>query len=255
VSVTALGIGYDFNEDLMSQIAMSGGGSYGYLKDASALAAVIRRDLQQAGTLVARDVHLEVRLPDGVELREVLGRPFARQGGTVSVTLPDFSARQVEKLVMHLSAASPARDGQAIDVGDFALAYRDVLADRVADQKLKLAAVVTLDRSLADARRDRDALVVATRARASVNYKRAAEAVQHGRFDEARRAVEENKAMFFEAEEVAGGDALAADKAENTQAYGLIQAAPAAAPAMRLDAVKSMKVQSQRAAGQGASVY
>src|SRR5207245_2805410 len=72
VSVTSLGVGYDFNEDLMTQLAQVGGGSYAYLKDSAALASIIQRDLQQAGTLVARDVRLNVRLPNGVVLREVL---------------------------------------------------------------------------------------------------------------------------------------------------------------------------------------
>ncbi|MBK7862843.1 MAG: VWA domain-containing protein [Archangiaceae bacterium] len=254
VSVTALGIGYDFNEDLMSQLAMVGGGSYGYLRDSAALAAVIQRDLQQAGTLVARDVKLSVRLPQGVQLGEVLGRPFTRSGDAVTVSLPDFSARQVEKLVVRLSASAPAKEGATLDVADFSLDYQDVLATHAADSKLKLAAMVTMDRSLADARRDQQAVVVATRARASKNYQRAAEAMSEGRYEEAKKAVEENKALFFEAERVAGADAVAADRDQNAQAFGLIQAAPTSAP-RRLDAVKSMKVQSQRAAGAGDSLY
>ena len=254
ISVTALGIGYDFNEDLMTQIAMVGGGSYGYLKDSAALSAIIQRDLQQAGTLVARDVRLNVRMPAGVTFHEVLGRPFTRSGDVVTVTLPDFSARQVEKLVVRLAAAAPAKDGLTVDVGDFSLDYQDVLAYRAADSKLKLAAMVTTDRTLADARRDRDAVVVATRAQASVNYRKAAEAVARGQYEEAKRSVEQNKQLFFEAREVAGEAAVAADEAENVQTYGLIQAAPRA-PAAQMDAVKSMKVQSQRAAGAGDSLY
>jgi Ca-activated chloride channel family protein len=254
VSVTALGIGYDFNEDLMTQLASIGGGSYAYLKDSTALAGIIQKDLQQAGTLVARDVRLNVRLPAGADLREVLGRRFTRSGDTVTVMLPDFSARQVEKLVVQLAETAPANDGAALDVADFSLDYRDVLADRAADSKLKLAAMVTLDHSLADARRDHEAVVVATRAKASVNYQKAAEAVAHGKFEVARRALDDNSALFFEAEKVAGPQAVQSDKADNKNAYGLLQAAPTDAPA-QLDAVKSMKVQSQRSAGAGASLY
>ncbi len=190
VSVTSLGIGYDFNEDLMTQLATVGGGSYGYLKDSAALAAVIQRDLQQAGTQVARDVKLAVRLPPGVDFRDVLGRPFTRSGDVVTVTLPDFSARQVEKLVVHLGAAAPTMEGATLDIADFSLDYRDVLASREADSKLKLAALVTLDHTLADARRDPEAMVTATRARAAVNYQKMANAVANGRYDDARRAVE-----------------------------------------------------------------
>lgn len=254
VSVTSLGVGADFNEDLMQRLADVGGGSYGFISDASAMTTMFERDLQQAGTMVARDVTLSFTLPDGIGFREVYGRPTSQSGKAVSISLPDFSSRQVEKLVVHLTA-SPSVSSGSIDVASFKLDYTDLLTESAADARLALAAMVTTDSTLAQAKRDKGAFVDATKARAAVNYKKAADAIDRGDFDGARRTLDQNNAYFFEAEQLAGSEAIA-DERQNQQAVmGLSTAAPSAAPEVRREAVKQMKVQSMKSAGRGESVY
>jgi Ca-activated chloride channel family protein len=254
VSVTSLGVGADFNEDLMQRLADVGGGSYGFISDASAMASIFEKDLKQAGTMVARGVTLNFTLPDGIGFREVYGRPTSLNGRSVSVSLPDFSAGQVEKLVVHL-AATPMVSSGSVDVASFKLDYTDVLTESVADARLALAAMVTQDSTLAQAKRDKGAVVDATRARAAVNYKKAADALDRGDFDGARKSLDDNKGIFFEAEQVAGAEAIADERANNQAVYGLSTAAPAATPEVRRESAKKMKVQSLKSAGRGDSVY
>ncbi|MEW6433577.1 MAG: VWA domain-containing protein [Myxococcota bacterium] len=254
VSVTSLGVGADFNEDLMQRLADVGGGSYGFISDASAMTAIFERDLEQAGTMVARGVTLTFTLPDGIGFREVYGRPTSQSGRTVSISLPDFSSRQVEKLVVHLTA-SPRVTSGSIDVASFRLDYTDLLTESAADARLALAAVVTTDSALAQARRDKGAFVEATRARAAVNYKKAADAIDRGDFDGARRTLDQNNAYFFEAEQLAGAEAIADEVQRQNAVVGLTASSPMAAPEVRREAVKQMKVQSLKSAGRGGSVY
>jgi Ca-activated chloride channel family protein len=252
VSVTSLGVGADFNEDLMQRLADVGGGSYGFISDASAMASLYERDLEQAGTLVARGVTLSFALPDGIAFREVYGRSSS-SGNTVSIALPDFSAGQGEKLAVHLSATPRVMTG-SIDVASFKLNYTNLLTGSAVDAQLALAAMVTTDSTLAQARRDRSAFVVATKARAAVNYKMGADAIDRGDFAGARRTLEQNDDYFVEAEQVAGPGAVA-DELENQRALmELTASAPMAAPGVRREAVKKMKVQPMKSAGRGDSV-
>ncbi|MDP1822478.1 MAG: VWA domain-containing protein [Archangium sp.] len=254
VSVTSLGLGSDFNEDLMQRLADVGGGSYGFISNASATAAIFQRDLEQAGTMVARTASLTFTLPDGVRFVEVYGRPVSQLGNTVTITLPDFSARQVEKLVVHLTASPSVRNG-TVDIAGFQLAYTDLLTEKPADARLSLAAMVTEDSTLALGKRDKAAVVVATRARAAVNYQKAAEALDRGDFGGAKRFVKDNDAIFFEADAVAGEGSMADERATNSTIYGLSNNAPSAAPEQRREAVKQMKTESLRSSGRGASIY
>ncbi|MER2560842.1 MAG: VWA domain-containing protein [Myxococcaceae bacterium] len=256
-TVTSLGVGADFNEDLMQRLADVGGGSYGFIRDAQSTVALFEKDLQQAGTMVARDVTLKFDLPPGLELREVFGRSVSRAGNTISVALPDFSARQSEKLVVHLTAhiERTEEDGFATDVGTFRLDYTDLLTTRAADANVKLSAMVTPDRQLADQKRDKDAFVLATRARASQNVEKAAEAMQQGKFQAAQQLIQENKMLFDSAAPVAGAAAFEGDYANNEAQLDVAKRAPAAPAAAQSEAVKSMKVDSLRGYGRGASVY
>ncbi|MFO0599559.1 MAG: VWA domain-containing protein [Myxococcaceae bacterium] len=256
VSVTSLGVGADFNEDLMQRLADVGGGSYGFISDTnpSAMATLFEKDLQQAGTMVARTAALSFELPPGVGFVEVYGRPVSQSGSTVTISLPDFSARQVEKLVVHLTASPAVRSG-AMDISTFKLAYVDLLANGDANERLSLSAMVTEDNTLAMNNRDKQAVVAATKARAALNYKKAADALDRGDWASANKSLKDNEAIFFEADEVAGQGSVADERQMNSGLFGLSTAAPTAAPQMRREAVKKMKTESLRSSGRGDSVY
>lgn len=254
ISVTSLGVGADFNEDLMQRLADVGGGSYGFISDATAMASLFEKDLAQAGAMVARTVSLNFELPAGVSFVEVYGRPASQVGGTVSITLPDFSARQTEKLVVHLRAAPSVRTG-AMDIAAFQLAYTDMLTERAADARLSLAAMVTEDGALARRNLDKSAVVTASKARAADNYQRAAELIDRGDYGEAQSTLRMNEGIFREAEQVAGPAAMAEEKAINQGIFGLSTSAPHSEPEQRRSAIKAMKSQSLRSSGRGTSVY
>lgn len=256
VSVTSLGVGADFNEDLMQRLADVGGGSYGFIsdRDPSAMATLFQRDLEQAGTMVARTVQLSFDLPSGVRFVEVYGRPVSQVGNKVIISMPDFSARQVEKLVVHFAASPAVRQG-SVDIASFQLAYTDLLTEKAADARLSLAAMVTEDNTLALNNRDKLAVVAAGKARAAMNYQRAAQALDRGNWADANKALKDNEQIFFEADSVAGEGSMADERQTNTGMFGLSTAAPTAAPEMRREAVKKMKTESLRSAGRGDSVY
>lgn len=254
ISVTSLGVGADFNEDLMQKLADVGGGSYGFISNAEATAALFERDLQQAATMVARGASLTLTPPAGVRFVQVFGRPVSQSGDAVTVALPDFSARQVEKVVVQL-AVSPGVRGGSVDIGSFQLTYDDLLTEKPADARVSLAAMVTDDGTLAMNKRDKDATVLATRARAAMNYKLAADAIERGDFGNAQKTLEKNESLFRDAEALGGAEVMADERQTNQGLFGLSTSAPAAAPELRRETVKEMKSQSLKSSGRGASVY
>ncbi|MBL9037913.1 MAG: VWA domain-containing protein [Archangium sp.] len=255
LSVTALGVGTDFNEDLMQRLASLGGGAYGFIDNTEDTARLFEKDLQQAAKVVATNVEVRVKLPPGVALRQVFGREARTEGNVVHIPLSDFSAKQVERLVLHLSANAPA-GAATVDVASADMTYRDVLAERDASDAVSLAAVVTPDATLAEAKRDATAVVLANRARAAQNYQKAATAMERGDFDSASQLIRGNDALFEEAEAVGGKDVMAADKAGNEAFFGLSTAAPAKPAEEQRRQMKALKVQSLRGAGFGeSSVY
>ncbi|MFY0569359.1 vWA domain-containing protein [Archangium lansingense] len=213
VTVSSIGVGTDFNEDLMQGFAEYGAGAYGFLEDAGQLASLFQKDLQQASTSVARNVELTFQLPEGVTLGEVLGYRAAQAGRTVRVPLPDFSSGQVERVVARLTVVGTSA-GSAVDVTGLKLAYADLLKEAGVESTASLSAMVTERREEVLARQDKDATVYATRAMSAKNLKMAAQALRDGRKEEAKGYVMQNQALFEQAGAVASPAAVAADLEE-----------------------------------------
>jgi Ca-activated chloride channel family protein len=252
VTVSSIGVGTDFNEDLMQAFAEYGAGAYGFLEDAGKLASIFQKDLQQASTQVARNVELSFDLPDGVVLGEVLGYRAHQAGRTVRVPMPDFSAGQTERVVARVTVRG-ASVGQAVDVTGLKLTYTDLLKDGTVESKASLSAMVTDRRDEVLARQDKDATVYAVRARSAANLQKAAEALKVGKRDEAQHLIQQNQMMFREAASVAGAPAVAADMAEQQAAYEEYEQAQS--PEAVNKAVKGSKAKALKDFGRMGSTY
>ncbi|MBN1205220.1 MAG: VWA domain-containing protein [Myxococcaceae bacterium] len=252
VTVSSLGVGTDFNEDLMQAFAEYGAGAYGFLEDAARLANIFQKDLQQATTQVARNVELSFELPAGVTLGEVLGYRAHQAGSTVRVAMPDFSAGQTERVVARVTVRGAAV-GQAVSVTGLKLAYTDLLKNGTVESAASLSAMVTDRHEEVAARQDKEATVFAVRARSAANLQKAAEALKVGRRDEARQLIQQNQVMFNEAASVAGAPAVAADMAEQQAAYEEYEQAQSAEQVNT--AVKKSKAKALKDFGRLGSTY
>ena len=215
VSVSSIGVGEDFNERLMEAFAEVGAGAYAYLQDASQLGAIFQKDLNAAGTQVARGVTLTFRVPKGAQLQRVLGysqvsRRFDGDAELVTVALPDFAASQQERVVAHFTVDGMTA-GESIDVTMLDLEYRDLLADGVAHGEARLSAMTSAEVKVVMDNRDKDAIVFAARARAADNAQKAAESIQQGDREGAKKYLNLNKILFDEAGAVAGAAAVKGD--------------------------------------------
>jgi Ca-activated chloride channel family protein len=252
VSVSSIGVGTDFNEDLMQAFAEYGAGSYGYLKDATMLAELFTRDLQQAGTQVARNVTLSFDLPEGVELKDVLGYRVRTEGRRIELALTDIAAGQLERVVAHLKVTAPGA-GQSFDVSGLSLAYDDLLSKTAAHERMQLSARVTAKEEEVLARRDKEATMFAARARTAQNTEKAARSFAEGKREEALQYLQQNEGLLEDAKQVAGEAAVADDLASQRQMQAGVAAA--AAPEEVQDVVKAAKSKARKDFGRMSSTY
>lgn len=85
VSITALGFGSEYNEELMAGIARRSGGNYYYIAQPALIPEVFRRELETLMTITAKNVRVRLNLVRGVQGRYVYGVPS-----------PQFSQRSIE---------------------------------------------------------------------------------------------------------------------------------------------------------------
>lgn len=120
VSITAVGVGLDFDEHTMRRLAEVGRGNYYFVEDTVALSAMFSRELGNLSQTVASDVRLVAIAGPGVRIEEAYGYPMSRAGGSVVVPVADLRAGETRKVVLRVTVAA-AHEGplviSQIDVG------------------------------------------------------------------------------------------------------------------------------------------
>ena len=89
ITVTALGFGPDYNEELVAGIARRSGGNYYYIARPELIPEVFRRELDTLMRITARNLRLRLHLPRGVTVRQVYGQQPVYGNRTAEVTLID----------------------------------------------------------------------------------------------------------------------------------------------------------------------
>jgi Ca-activated chloride channel homolog len=218
ISVSSIGVGTDFNEPLMESFAEVGAGAYAYLQDAAQLQQIFQKDLNAAGTQVARNVTITFKVPSGTRLVRTLGyTPIARStigsDELVTIALPDFAAGTSERIVLQLSVDGTT-DGVAVDVSQLILNYTDLLASQPVTTNVSVRAKVTGNASVVQQNQDGEALVFAARAQSGANTQAAVDALRKGDRAQARMLFEANKKILNGSGSVVGAPSVAADLQE-----------------------------------------
>jgi Ca-activated chloride channel family protein len=88
VSVTTIGVGDDYNEDLMAGLAEASDANYYYVKDTEKLPEIFARELGEMLTVAAREIRIEITCPEGVRPLGFIARPekFERQKATIQLS-------------------------------------------------------------------------------------------------------------------------------------------------------------------------
>ncbi len=141
ISVGTVGVGSDFNEVLMTQLADQGQGRYYFLENPVAFAGLFTEEYRRLGTLAATDLRLEIERLDGVTLVDAAGYPIESAGGRWVVRPGNIKAGDTRTL--YLTFRVPTKEVGSVSLGQLVLSYRqkDHLFNLPIGSKLSLACV------------------------------------------------------------------------------------------------------------------
>ena len=119
--LSAVGVGADFNEYLMTALADAGTGNYYYLKTGDDLASVFARELDGARMTVASALAVPIEPAAGVRVVDAAGYPLESIGSGVAFRPGSLFAGQTRRVWVTL--AVPSNDLGEREIGRVALAY------------------------------------------------------------------------------------------------------------------------------------
>lgn len=179
VRITSVGVGLDYNEDLMEAIAEAGRGSYYYVKNSIDLEKVMAGEMKGIQGTVATNVELRLRAAcTGVEIAEVIGYETRREGDTVVVPMADLFGGDSRKLLVALKV--PDRQNGKLGAIQGELSFRDAKSGETKKTAIALGVEVTDDHAAVNDSIDRDVMAQVLKAQASQSMRQAAAAYEKG---------------------------------------------------------------------------
>ncbi|WP_432823233.1 vWA domain-containing protein [Trichloromonas sp.] len=139
ISVTTIGIGTDFNEDLMTRLAARSDGNHYFVEDSRDLSRIFAAELGDVLSVAARRVVVEVECPAGVRPLRVIGREGRIRGNRVEIQMNQLYGGQ-EKFALIEVEVPASRSGQTMDLATANCSYENALTARVEKSSARIQA-------------------------------------------------------------------------------------------------------------------
>jgi Ca-activated chloride channel family protein len=142
ITISTIGLGMDFYEDLLVQLAAVGGGNHFYAATPDELPGIFQHEFTEAVDAAARDVAVEWLLAPGVEPVLALGHAPRLSAGRISANLGPLFTGQEKHLIVEVRIRPDALGPRSL--GSVTAAYTDArtgeLVTRHAEVMIKVAA-------------------------------------------------------------------------------------------------------------------
>ncbi len=145
ISVSTIGLGDDYNEDLMTALAEASRANYYYVRDAERLPSIFEEELDSVQSLVARRVEIEIQLADGIKPVGVLGEEgLTFRDGALRIPLEDLTGSQSRRFLIECEVPEAAKD--RADLATVSVEYEDADSGEQGSQResaaVRIAATV-----------------------------------------------------------------------------------------------------------------
>jgi len=139
IAVTTIGLGLDFNEDLMTRLARRSDGNTYFVEDGRDLPRIFSEELGDGLSIVARRVIVEVDFPEHVRPVRVIGREGRVEDGRAVVELNQLYGGQ-EKFALIEVEVEAGRVGATREIARAQVRYEDAVTVRAGSQAQRVTA-------------------------------------------------------------------------------------------------------------------
>ena len=200
VSVSTLGVGLGYNENLMAALATRSDGNTYFIENGDDVPRIFDAELGDAFQVAARDVKLSVRFRDAHPV-ELIGRDGRIEDGVVTVDFNQIYSRQ-EKYVLVRTEFPVGKDGETREFAAAEVSWVLPGSDASGSAAAMGSVAFSADAAKVKASADTKVLVQSVKTQNALRTSRALELNAAGRFEEASRLMHRNASF---AGEVLGG--------------------------------------------------
>ncbi|MHB9035230.1 MAG: vWA domain-containing protein [Armatimonadota bacterium] len=146
ITVTALGFGSEYNEELLASIASRSGGNYYYITRPELIPEVFRKELETLMMIVARNVRMRVQMSRWVRVRQVYNKLPTFGHRSAEVALTDLERGDTVSAIIELELGP--RPGGKYRVAKIEVIYDDSVTGRTETVSCDAVLEFTADQNL-----------------------------------------------------------------------------------------------------------
>lgn len=203
ISITTIGLGLGYNEDLMTRLALNSDGNHAFVEHPDDLVDIFNKEFGDVFSVVGQGAEVEIDFPEGIRPLRALGRPAEIDGRNVSFKLRQIYGGQ-EKYVLFEVEVDGAAARDSLQAAEVSASYTDMRTKQKTTLEDSVSLSFSSDSERIQASRNKDVLSAATMQIATERSERAVKLRDSGKVDEARKVLQDNAAYLKEkAEELA----------------------------------------------------
>lgn len=103
ISISTFGVGLDYNETLMTDMAETGAGNYYFIDAPDKLTSIFSNELNGLLNVAAQNAELRIRLPHGIKIIKGYPLEFQQKGDELILKLRDLSSQETRAVVFTFS--------------------------------------------------------------------------------------------------------------------------------------------------------
>ncbi|MBE0558505.1 MAG: VWA domain-containing protein, partial [Proteobacteria bacterium] len=193
ISLTTMGVGLDYNEDLMVGLAENGGGNYYFIEHPRSLAGIFENEFSSLSQLMAHNCHIELTLGEGVRVSDIVGYSYDVRGRTCLISLGDVYYDEERDITIELDIPK-GTGSRRIASGDLQLGNTTGWSGAVKGFASEIR--YTEDQAVVEKHRDLEAQSRADVAVSTRKVEKALELLDKGENEEAMRSLGEAKSTL-----------------------------------------------------------
>ncbi|MBI1891189.1 MAG: VWA domain-containing protein [Burkholderiales bacterium] len=191
ISVTTIGLGLGYNEDLMTQLAGYSDGNHAFVAKAEDLARIFRNEFGDVSSVVAQELEVIIRLSNGIRPVRILGREGEIMEGSVRLRMNQLYSEQ-EKFVILEVEVPPGKAGDKLNLASVDVSYLN-MQSKHKEQLSRAVAVGFTDSAEKIAKAvDKKVMTSAVEQVSNIKNKEALKLRDEGKTEEAKKVLTEN---------------------------------------------------------------
>lgn len=214
ISVSTIGVGGDYNEDLMTALSQASDGHFYFVENSNDLPLIFTREMGAALMVTAKALNIQIEFPDGVEPVGIMGRDCKVVDNKMDIYFNQVYRGHEKSLILQVKVP-PRKAAETIELASIHMSYQDALSGENMDVTRAVTAVTSADIQQVAASYNGTVAREVSLVNNAVMKQQAIEQADQGNWDVAQKILSESTRQLEETAEKTGDQVLTAEVARN----------------------------------------